>query len=169
MARKDKDNGKGYIMIYRKLLDNDIWRSEEPFDKRSAWIDLLLLTQHTDYHGTARGSYKTSQTWLANRWKWSRNKVSRFLGQLMEQGCVAINSSTNGATRGTTITIVNYGKFQGERATDEATNGATKRATKRATNGAQTNNGNTSNGITSNGVTSEGPLQLYDPQGRVYE
>ena len=167
MARKDNDNG--YIMVYRKILNNEIWRSEEPFDKRSAWIDLLLLTQHTEYKGTARGSYKTSQMWLANRWKWSRNKVSRFLGQLMEQGCVAINSSTNGATRGTTITIVNYGKFQGERATDGATNGTTKRATKRATNGAQTINDITSNASTSNDVTTIDPASLWDPQGRVYE
>lgn len=155
MARKD--NGNGYILVYRSLLNNEIWISDEPFDKRSAWIDLLLLAQHKNYNGTERGSYTTSQMWLAQRWKWSRGKVNRFLRQLSEQGCVATKCATNGATRGTTITLVNYGKFQGHGTTDGTTDGTSKRATKRT----QTNNV-----LTNNDLTKESPPGRG---GRVYE
>ena len=39
---------KGWISIHRKIQDSEIWNSSEPFDKRSAWIDLLLLANHED-------------------------------------------------------------------------------------------------------------------------
>ena len=38
----------GWIKLYRKMVDCCIWQSNEPFDKRSAWVDLLLLMQHKD-------------------------------------------------------------------------------------------------------------------------
>ena len=37
---------EGWISIYRQIQDNWIWKSKEPFDKRSAWIDLLLMVNH---------------------------------------------------------------------------------------------------------------------------
>ena len=39
----------GWIKLYRKIQDCDLWdSSEEPFDRRSAWVDLLLLANHDD-------------------------------------------------------------------------------------------------------------------------
>ena len=39
---------KGWIKLHRQLLDCWIWRVNEPFDKRSAWVDLLLTANHSD-------------------------------------------------------------------------------------------------------------------------
>ena len=81
---------EGWISLYRQILDNWIWKSNEPFDKRSAWIDLLLMVNHQtntiDFNGSSidveRGQKITSIDKLANRWKWSRHKVSNFLNRL---------------------------------------------------------------------------------------
>ena len=65
----------GWIKLYRKMVDCFIWQSNEPFDKRSAWVDLLLLMQHKDkkmmvdgvVKSVKRGSYMFSIDKLASR------------------------------------------------------------------------------------------------------
>jgi hypothetical protein len=40
---------EGWIKLYRKLWDDEIWDDElEPHNKRSAWIDLLMMANHED-------------------------------------------------------------------------------------------------------------------------
>ena len=39
---------KGWIKLYRQIFDCSIWSSREAFDKRSAWIDILLSASHKD-------------------------------------------------------------------------------------------------------------------------
>lgn len=120
---------RGWIALHRSIQKNWLWNDHEPFDRRSAWIDLLLLATHTDnkefYHGRVeqrkRGEVCCSILWLAERWSWSRGKVERFLKTLSRDGMCAINSTTNG----TIITIENYSKYQNVRATDKATDKAT--------------------------------------------
>lgn len=81
---------EGWISIYRQIQEHWIWKSNEPFDKRSAWIDLLLIVNHKeeeiDFDGkkinVERGQKITSLEKLADRWKWSRHKVSDFLNRL---------------------------------------------------------------------------------------
>lgn len=81
---------EGWISVYRQIVDNWIWKSNEPFDKRSAWIDLLLMVNHKkekiDFNGKSievdRGQRITSIDKLSTRWKWSRHKVSDFLNRL---------------------------------------------------------------------------------------
>lgn len=90
---------KGWISLYRQILDSWIWKSNEPFDKRSAWIDLLLLVNHKDeeidFDGKVikveRGQKITSLEKLAERWKWSRHKVSNFLNRLEKERHVGTN------------------------------------------------------------------------------
>ena len=139
MAKK-KD--RGWIKVFRTIQTNFIWTSSEPYDKRSAWIDLLLSVNHEDRtimingrpQKIGEGQRWLSQTALAKRWKWSRNKVNRFLHILVEQQMVTLS----GTPSGTLLTIVNYGKFQSGRTADGATDGATDRTTDGATDGAQT-------------------------------
>ena len=38
----------GWVKIHRQIQDNAIWMSDEPFDSRSAWIDLILMANHED-------------------------------------------------------------------------------------------------------------------------
>ena len=120
----------GWIKLYRQIQDNVLWQ-EKPFDKRSAWIDLLLLANHADKKilidnqivTIARGQYHTSIMKLADRWGWNRKTVSSFLN-LLESDEMLDQERT---TRGTTLTIVNYGFFQSD--------GTTERTAERTTMG----------------------------------
>ena len=102
----------GWIKLYRKMVDCCIWQSNEPFDKRSAWVDLLLLMQHKDkkmmvdgvVKSVKRGSYMFSIDKLASRWRWSRNKVKRYLSEL-ESEQMLYTERTNKVTF---ISLVNY-------------------------------------------------------------
>ena len=107
---------EGWISIYRQIVDNWIWKSNEPFDKRSAWIDLLLMVNHTKqkvpfengFIEVEKGQRITSLERLAERWKWSRHKVSDFLNRL-EQDKMLVQVRDN---KKTLISIENYDKFQ---------------------------------------------------------
>lgn len=124
---------KGWIKLHRQIADNPIWFDSEPFDRRSAWIDLLLQANHERRQFLSNGQMLTLEPGqlitsipiLAKRWKWSPNKVRRFL-RLLDGSAM---SHTDGSARGTLITIVNWGKFQGEGHTDGRGDGSTDGST----------------------------------------
>ena len=107
---------EGWISIHRQIRDNWVWKSNEPFDKRSAWIDLLLSVNHKNkkipfengFIEIERGQVLTSIKQLSEKWKWSRHKVSDFLNQL-EQDTMIVQVRD---TRKTLISIVNYNIYQ---------------------------------------------------------
>lgn len=119
----------GWIKLYRKIQDCSIWSDKEPFDKRSAWVDLLLLAMHNDKKMLIdnevivinRGSFMTSIVKLADRWMWSRGKVVRFLDVLESEQML----NTKRTPKGTLITIVKYDVFQGIENIDSTTVGTT--------------------------------------------
>jgi len=119
---------QGWIKLYRQIIENDLW-SAEKFDKAHAWIDLLLLANHTDkkmimgnqYVTIERGSLITSYHKLADRWNWSVKTVSNFF-KLLESDEMVHIKSTN---RYTQITIVNYEYFQAKE-DDEETQDSTQ-------------------------------------------
>ena len=119
---------KGYIKIDRALLDHWLWESK-PFSQGQAWIDLIALANHKGIRKQKDGKvtyFKTgtisrSVLWLANRWGWDRKKVRRFLSVLEADQMVSVNATTNG----TTISIVNYGKYQNRGSTNGTTVGTT--------------------------------------------
>ena len=93
MAKKDK----GWVKVNRSILDSSIWKSSEPFDMRSAWIDLILMANHeereviTKYHDVMkipRGATLTSVRHLADRWGWSKNKVDRYTDMIKKAGMI---------------------------------------------------------------------------------
>jgi DNA-binding transcriptional regulator YhcF (GntR family) len=107
---------KGWIKIHRKILDCSIWNSREPFDKRSAWIDILLSASHKDLNlmiggineKIPRGSFMFSIEKLCDRWGWSRNRVKRFLALLEREQMI----ETKRTNKGTLISVLNYNAFQ---------------------------------------------------------
>lgn len=107
---------EGWISIHRQLQEHWIWKSKEPFDKRSAWIDLLLMANHKtekiEFDNTIieveRGQRITSLKHLSDRWNWSRHKVSDFLNRL-EQDKMLVQVRDN---KKTLISIENYDKYQ---------------------------------------------------------
>ena len=125
MAKK-KD--RGWIKLHRQIQDNPIWLSPEPFDRRSAWIDLLLMANHEERviilkNGKTQvikaGQLFTSLDHLANRWHWSRNRVRRYLALISAQGMCTLS----GTPSGTLLTLIKYGDFQHGRHTDGQANG----------------------------------------------
>lgn len=119
----------GWIKLHRSLQDCDIWANNEPFDRRSAWIDLLLSANHDDKQiiingkpvKITRGQRFTSTVKLSERWHWSINKVRRYLALLERLQMV----TTNRTKHGITITVVKYGFFQDGATTDGITVGTT--------------------------------------------
>ena len=119
----------GWIKLYRQLQDCWIWLDKEPFDKRSAWVDLLLTANHSDkkilFNGelitVKRGQILTSVRKLSAKWKWSVNKVYRFL-KLLESDEMLRKESDKDRTL---LTIVNYSIFQCCEYTNENSNGNT--------------------------------------------
>ena len=110
----------GWFKIQRDIEDHWIWKSNEPFDKRSAWIDLIMLANYADRKAAdgssvalrKRGDVNYSMLFLAKRWKWDRRKVKRFLMALEMDGMVSLHGTSDGTSHGTTITIENYAKHQ---------------------------------------------------------
>lgn len=106
---------KGWIKLHRKIQDCFIW-TDKPYDKARAWVDLLLLTTHSDkkliIDGNIvvihRGSYMTSREKLAQKWGWSVGKVDRFLSLLKREEMI----TTDSTPKGTVVTIVNYNEYQ---------------------------------------------------------
>lgn len=105
----------GWIKLHRKIIDNPLYFSE-PFTRSMAWIDMLLIANHTDNYFFKRGirvdiekgqiGYDLDT--LSKRWKWSRGKAERFLNMLEKDGQI-VRQKTNVTTL---ISIVNYKEYQ---------------------------------------------------------
>lgn len=108
----------GWIKLHRQIQECFLWRIKEPFDKRSAWIDLLLLMEHQNKNlmidgkieTIKRGSYMLSIEKLCDRWMWSRNKVKRYL-DVLEREHMIVTRRTN---KGTLVIVVNYCVYQNQ-------------------------------------------------------
>lgn len=132
----------GYFKIERDFLESELWLSE-PFTPGQAWVDLIGLANYADkdryYNGkfqtVKRGQVVTSYRTLADRWKWSRGRVSHFIHALETAKMVDIDK----ATKWTTLTIVNYGLYQ-----DASDN---KRANKKTNEGQTKDNKKTNEGL----------------------
>ena len=119
---------QGYIKLHRSLQSCCLWEGEK-FTKGQAWVDLLLMANHADkkilYEGEIvtvhKGQFITSILKLSDKWKWDRKKTAKFLDLLEKEKMV----TTNRTTHGTTITVINWEKYQCDGATDGTTEGAT--------------------------------------------
>lgn len=119
---------EGWIKLHRKLMTTDLWLAE-PFTRGQAWADLILLANYKEgfirIRGIKipvnRGQVGWSELKLAERWKWSRNKVRRFISELkteqqIEQQIICKTS---------VLTLLNYEEYQGSDTTDGTTNDTT--------------------------------------------
>ena len=116
----------GWFSIHRQIFDCPLFKNE-PFSKMQAWIYLIGNANHEDNEifigyekvTIGRGQLHTSIEKLAKVWKWDRKKVMRFLDVLELEQMLSQNRTPNG----TTLTIVNYDKFQTNGTTDGTPNG----------------------------------------------
>ena len=108
----------GWIKLHRKITECSIWESKEPYDRRSAWVDLVMMVNHEDkkvlFDGkmvvVKAGQKITRVRKLSERWHWSKDRTQRFL-VLLESEQMIIKESDHNKTL---LTIVNYGKYQGQ-------------------------------------------------------
>ena len=106
----------GWIKLYRSIRENWLW-DDQPFDKRSAWIDILMMVNHkprktllgNEIIEVDRGERVTSIRNLCERWGWSNTKVYNFLKLLEEDEMIEVKSDT----KKTTVKVLNYEKYQG--------------------------------------------------------
>lgn len=106
-----------WIKLNTQLKEHWLW-NKKPFSKGQAWVDLLLLAETYTHERLWRGNlteFKKGDVCLsienlANRWGWNRKTVKRFLSVLERDQMVSLNVTKSR----TTITLVNYEKFQGE-------------------------------------------------------
>ena len=107
---------KGWVVIYRSIMDNPLWE-DKPFSRGQAWIDMILLASHKDTEfyfdgdmvSIEKGQIITSKRKLGDRWGWSNSKVNKFLNELEKVGMLSQKSDT----KKTTIKIVKYEQYQG--------------------------------------------------------
>lgn len=120
---------RGWIKVYRDIQFSQLWLVDEPFDKRSAWVDMIMMANHEDKEVVLRtgktvikrGQFHTSVQKLSTRWHWSPTRVRRYLELLVELSMIR----TNGTACGTTVTIVKYDVFQDGRRADDTPNDTT--------------------------------------------
>lgn len=111
---------EGWIKLHRQITNNPLWLSE-PFTRAQAWVDLLLIANHADGFirrrgikiNVKRGQVGMSQDSLADRWGWSKNKVRRFLKELMRESQIEVKTELKNIAVSTLISITNYGEYQG--------------------------------------------------------
>lgn len=105
----------GWFLLDRSIQDSWLWK-DKPFNKSMAWIDLIMLANWEDkkmpYKGKVitckRGDVNLSISELAKRWGWDRKTAKRFLKLLESDNMITLNATTHR----TTVTIVNYDKYQ---------------------------------------------------------
>lgn len=130
---------KGWIKLSRQIQEHWIWSDPE---KLKAWIDLILMANHEvkkvemrdGLITIKRGQFVTSIDKLAKRWRWSKNRVYRFLSLLESDHMVQRKAN---AYR-TTITIVNYGKFQDRQNANGTTDGSSDGSPNGSSDGSRT-------------------------------
>ncbi len=145
---KDQLANTGFITLDRKLQENWLWLSE-PFSKAQAWIDLLFLANHKESSfflrgikiDVKRGQLARSEDSLSERWKWSRNKVRRFLKLLQTEQQIEQHTSN----KINVIEVINYNLYQ-ER-NNKKYNKKTTDGTRNDTHTMNENNDNNENKI----------------------
>jgi hypothetical protein len=113
-----------YYKMERGWMDSDMFEGA-PYDDRVAWAWLIGAARWEDglvsIKGCPvplkRGQLSFSLRFLADKFLWSKDRVSRFLDRLVSWGAITIET----ATGQTIITICNYCSYQDGKDSDKDT------------------------------------------------
>lgn len=105
----------GWVKEHRSVWHHPLFEGYE-YSPREAWLWLIQEAAHEptqkrvgqDIITLSRGQLTVSVRYLAERWKWSKSRVSRFLGVLKKRDMIG----TEGGTAQSIITICNYSDYQ---------------------------------------------------------
>ena len=110
----------GYVPLWRKIYEPDHWLAptkRDPSCRRDAWMDLCQMAAHrprtiavtgSDDVSLFRGELVASLRTLGKRWRWSKDRVKRFMSDLEVRTATATVSET---PIGTIYRIVNYDTY----------------------------------------------------------
>jgi hypothetical protein len=126
----------GYFFVDRGMFDHPSF-AKEPFTEREAWVWMIAAAAWKPTRVRVgrslltleRGQLCFSERFLAEKWRWSRGRVRRFLDKLRTEQMVV----TKTAHETTHITICNYNKYQvggPTNSTSDGTSGGTTDGTK---------------------------------------
>lgn len=116
---------RGYIALWRKIQDSQIWQERRKFSKAEAWIDILMNVRWSNEPEQViignriltcgyGESLRSLDTW-AKRWGWSTAKVHRVFGLMAGLSMIRVKNETV-TTR---ITVLNYSRYNVMRNDDE--------------------------------------------------
>jgi hypothetical protein len=116
---------RGWIRLPRVIQRKSFWKSNRPYDTRSAFIYLLLTAAHekhdinfdNDYMIVDEGEIITSLKQLAQEWGWSLGKVTKYLQGLSKAGEIQFKSTT----KMTRIKILTWNDYQWDKPTESQT------------------------------------------------
>ncbi|WP_368883644.1 DnaD domain-containing protein [Staphylococcus epidermidis] len=106
----------GWISLHRSVQKHWLFEEKRKFSRFEAWIDILMMVNHTDnkimHDGdlitVKRGQRITSLRQLGERWSWSITKVDKYLKTLESDGMLVVKKDT----KKTVLTVVNYDDYQ---------------------------------------------------------
>lgn len=106
---------RGVFAVDRGIWDHPMF-ADEPFTEREAWSWLIgeasFKARTRNVGGKVvkleRGQLAASVRFIAERWKWSKSRVDRFLKRLKIETMIGTDSGTGLLV----ITICNYDKYQ---------------------------------------------------------
>ncbi len=103
----------GSFAVARELFTEPdaFWQPEGPWSKREAWLDVLASAAWEDDHGLKRGEVWISSRKRERRWRWSRNRVRRFLRDLEKRKTLKPKGGFADPVRGSIYLVVNYGRY----------------------------------------------------------
>jgi len=157
---------QGYIKLYRQLKKNWLWQEKRTFSKAEAWIDILLMVNHSDNKTPCgkelvlvkKGSRMISVRQLCDRWNWSNTKVINFLNLLQKDGMITYKSDT----KKTVLSVVNWELYQ--------TNSDTKATQKHHASDTQATRKHTNNNDNNeNNEKNDKEETIYTPYQKIKE
>jgi hypothetical protein len=116
----------GWYAMPRGWMDNDVF-GDAPLTKREAWLWLIENAYYQPQRKKIknmwviirRGQVPHSIRFLADKWRWSKSTVQRFINTLEQDGMIGTNRGTAHGTAQLIITICNYGVFSGDESIPE--------------------------------------------------
>jgi hypothetical protein len=130
----------GFLKLSRRFFDHTFWSAKRKFSKAEAFLDLIASANFAPKKvmvGNSliyieRGQQVASLRFLAERWGWSKNKVSSFL-KLLENDQILGQQQTQGQT---ILTLCNYDTYNSNESLNGTPSG-TKKGHERDTKGTK--------------------------------
>lgn len=106
----------GWIKMRRN--ERELFPLSDPkYSRFEAWLDIVCHANWSpkEWQGILidKGSFCTSQEKLAERWKWSKWAVKRFLDALKKAQLIRYSTATHPQLGRTIVEVLNYDRFQG--------------------------------------------------------